>query len=731
MRRSGPLLLILLALGAVGVLAFEGALGGWLGGGSGAERPAGDDADDPTGGGAEPSGAPEGGRGPRLLAAERPVRDAAQVAAAEAAAEAARRAAAEAAAKEGQVPFGGVLADASGRGVGGARVLIAGEGGTATVVTDADGAFRTAIAPGRYEILVTAPGRGALHLPEYVIDGLARLDLALALASPAALTLRVERQGRGVEGVAVEARLARWRWEGEAPEAGGATDADGRLVLSDLVQGTYVVSARVPEGLRISHEVKLTQDAEVRLSLPDGVELTGLVTDAATQQPVAGAVVTVVTGSGKGQPQLEARGATGPDGRYRLTVAKGHAFSFRVEAPGYALFPPGAELWRVLASLKPLASGPGPVERDAALRLGGSVRGRVLQVSTQEPVPGVVLRFRPRRTDLPTVTATSDAEGRYTAPHLDEGEHALSIGTPGWYAPRLISVRVPPLGAEPLTQDVLVAAARTITGVVVLEGGAPVAGARVWLTQGGQLLRAAREAGRPLETFTARSGRFTLIDVPPGGTVVVRAALGALEATPEGVATERPPAEVRLVLARTVTLSGRVVELGSSQGVAQARLRVRPVGPPWGRDALERRCDAEGRFRLEGLIPGEVELRWDRGDYLPAPPRTLALSADDDETRVELVLDPGLVLAGRVTDADGRPIAGAAVRADGTSPDLTGPVRRSGAVGPDGRFRLTGFARGTYRLVASAPGHRPQALAGLAGGEERLHLALPAAPKAP
>ena len=558
-----------------------------------------------------------------------------------------------------------------------------------------------------------------------MVDGAARLDLELALAPPATLALVVERQGRGVEGVPASLRLTRWRWEGESPERNATTDRDGRAAFPDLAPGTYELAASVPDGPLLRQTLEVRQDAEVRVSIPDGVELAGLVSDAATKAGVPGAAVSVVTGQGKG-PALEVSGLTGPDGRYRLLVPRGSVQAFRVGAAGFAPYPHPRDVNRVLGSLKGLAQGTGPVERDAALVAGGAVSGRVLQKDTRVPRPGIVLAFKPRRGAV--VRATSGEDGRYAAPNLNAGEHEVSVESAGWFPPQPLSVRVPPPGGEPAVLDVVLAGARSLTGVVVLAEGAPVSGARVWLTGGGQVVRSARGAGRPLETFTSQSGRFTLSDVPPGLTVVVRAALGPLEAVPAIAAADKPPPEVRLTLAATVVLAGRVLEQGSGQALANVRVRLRPVGAPWGREGAERRTSADGRFRFERLIPGEVEVRCDRGDYLAAAPRTLTLGPEDDETRIELVLDPGLVLAGLVTDEEGRAIPGATVRADGTSPDLPQPVRRGAAVGADGRFRLTGFVRGTYRLRVDAPGHRSQALEGLAGGEERLRIALKAVP---
>ena len=109
-------------------------------------------------------------------------------------------------------------------------------------------------------------------------------------------------------------------------------------------------------------------------------------------------------------------------------------------------------------------------------------------------------------------------------------------------------------------------------------------------------------------------------------------------------------------------------------------------------------------------------------------------------------------ISGRVVDDRGEPVEGMSIRLygllDNTQFVEGGDVRSGRAyidreailasnntlgtaqTDADGRFRLTGFVRGTYRLRVDAPGHRSQALEGLAGGEERLRIALTALPDA-
>jgi len=108
--------------------------------------------------------------------------------------------------------------------------------------------------------------------------------------------------------------------------------------------------------------------------------------------------------------------------------------------------------------------------------------------------------------------------------------------------------------------------------------------------------------------------------------------------------------------------------------------------------ALFTTTDAEGRFDFFAAPPGvETTVRVRSKEFLPSEPlRVPALAVRERSAELELVLDPGAVLAGRVTTKDGAPAAGAQVRAE----PLTGYAGRARAPArstecdDDGRFRL-------------------------------------------
>lgn len=717
MRRLLPFLFVLLALVAVFPLAWDASLGTWTWSRPDARQGSREDVASPADAVPEPLEASEDQGGLRLLSEPRR-RDPALEAALDAQ-QAAERSAAEAAARDAQsVAWAGVLRDSAGMPVPGARLMLATARETILLLTQDDGSFRAQVLPGRYDLLVHAPGRGSLYLEDYLVEGLSRQDLALALAPAVALRVLLQRDGRGVEGA--RATLARTR--GDWPVAAASTDLDGRVTFAGLAAGSYVLRVDVPQGPELVQSYEVKQDMEVVARVPDAVELRGTVTDAASRQPVAGAMLRIAT-AGKDAPGFVTSAASREDGTFALFVPKGAAREVEVRAEGYAPWPAAQDVGRVLGSLQGLASGTAPVVLAVPLAAGGGVAGRVEREGTREPLAGIVLRLRPAR-GAGLAEAVTDADGAYAVAHLNPGSYTVEVASPGWFPLQPLALGLPHGRAEPLRYDIRLASAGVLTGSVVMGEGAPVKGARVWLMGGGAIVRSARGAGRPLETFTSAAGTWTLADVPPTLALTVRAQLGALEATPANVHMQRPPATpLRLVLAGSVNLQGRVIDQREGTPVAGARVQASPQGPPWGREGRNLATDAQGAFRMEGLIPGDYDVQARRGDYLVMPPRTITLSADDPEERLELALDPGLVLAGMLVDERGVPLSGR-VSADGTPDGASQPLSRGQAVGSDGRFRLTGFQPGTYRLRASAPGTKGVTLTGLRGGEERMRLVL-------
>jgi hypothetical protein len=99
----------------------------------------------------------------------------------------------------------------------------------------------------------------------------------------------------------------------------------------------------------------------------------------------------------------------------------------------------------------------------------------------------------------------------------------------------------------------------------------------------------------------------------------------------------------------------------------------------------ETTTDARGRFRLDGIGRAPV------GIVARAPGFDEARGEARVGEAVELFLFPGATLAGTVRDDQGRPVKGAAVRAEADRPWRTPPTERTDA---QGEFRMAGVRPG-------------------------------------
>lgn len=198
---------------------------------------------------------------------------------------------------------------------------------------------------------------------------------------------------------------------------------------------------------------------------------------------------------------------------------------------------------------------------------------------------------------------------------------------------------------------------------------------------------------------TDEEGRFILPSLRPDRwkLLVEAGGLGTLETerqVPEdGVAT-------LMLEGRSRTLSG-VVSDAPGRPQAGATVELGSAGLRWPRTA---RTDPNGIFSVAGLGSGRFTLRAKMGDRVS---QTSVVTLDEDTLRpahVRLLLQPGVVVEGRVLDDGGRSLAGATVDVMATpSDDL--PV--SGRSGRDGRFRVGPVAPGRYQILARIEDYVP------------------------
>jgi len=388
----------------------------------------------------------------------------------------------------------------------------------------------------------------------------------------------------------------------------------------------------------------------------------------------------------RGQGDAPAVSATvSPTGRFELSLPRPGVYRILVRAPGAV----------------PMLYAPLPLVADRELppvALPAADVSRVEVVGSEgRPVPGALVIAEPG--------GGHDLWSRWGSDGWSPAERHGRTGEDGVVLlPRapgeLLDVRVRPYAADVTTfagrqmeniRFVLPPRAAGRTTVAISEAdGSPAAGALVQL----------HPSGVPLG-FTDGEGRLRL-----SGGVGGESRFEAWSADGRRLATPRPQRAGdtwRLELLPGTPLRGSVVDR-EGRPVAGALV--------WSNRDPGRSVTSDGGGRFELAAPSwrprswfQVEARGFLAEAREIPPgRGMDMAP--------IVLRPAVGVAGRVTDGDGAPLPGAAVRVTADA-DATPHFRQDGAAGrawtdPAGHFRVGGLAPGvSHRLRASAPGHAP------------------------
>jgi len=320
------------------------------------------------------------------------------------------------------------------------------------------------------------------------------------------------------------------------------------------------------------------------------------------------------------------------------------------------------------------SQGPVLFGRARAERAGkGALMGRVMDFRSGKPIAGatVVVSGRGYGEETFAEQGTTDAQGHFELTDLPAGErYGLHVSTASTLQRTLSSVSVDAEGLRDLG-TIWLGERGTLKGVVLDEGGAPVAAAQVQVHRGGgSMMEMLRDFSKlfeeidkdavPLLTVqSSATGRFEAAGIDPGPiTLVVRAPgfqqkmLGAVM-TADGAAG----GELKIRLTAGTPLAGVVVDQ-QGRGVAGARVAFLDEGDTdsafFGR--LFTLTDAAGRFRVDSPPT--------RGSFIAmvvvAGFPTLMTKVEGAPDELRLVLRGGIDVIVRVLEkGTERPVEGA------------------------------------------------------------------------
>lgn len=586
--------------------------------------------------------------------------------------------------------------------------------------TGADGTVRFPRGGGEnYDVAAAATG----FVPAGVADKRAgRLTLTLAPGIPTTVEVR------GSDGkTAAQTIVAAL----EPPVPCGSTTANGRFDLMLPAESALVVRAVAPDGraveapLRVQPTAPGTTAPALVLTLPPATVLSGRVIDAATRKPVNGAIVH------SGRAALgSARSAT--DGNFKLSLIGTQRPDLRllVAASGYVdetqEIVLGSNARPVTIALRPAATILGQVV-DAR---GAPVTAARVALAVKPGADGMrSMRRTMRGLSRSAPEARTNARGAFRITRVDPAEiYELSARATGFARGSIDLLALKP-GETRSGANLTLSSGMAIVGRVVDGQGRPLPSAMVTA----KLAPADRQSRAMVfvtgvregkvddpPILTDSEGRFTVSDLAVGRYDLTVARPGFAKQTVPGITlsetvTQHDAGNVALEPGHSI--QGRVLDkLGAPiDGVA---LRVQSTDPmqamlsrfqPAEPDAT---TSSDGWFEIPDRREGEsFDLSASRAGYVAIETNGVKVPLTEPLT---ITLQAASIVSGKVTDPEGRPIAGATLAMSRErSRSFGGRSMMMNFVIDDqtdatGQFRFEDVEPGKVSIEASAAGRQPK-----------------------
>ena len=368
----------------------------------------------------------------------------------------------------------------------------------------------------------------------------------------------------------------------------------------------------------------------------------------------------------------------------------------------------------------------------AAIRVSrmATVSGTLRDMKSLAPVAGAMIQLRQGRRFAfgNEISAITDAKGAFVV-NVPGGNYAINVLRPG-YAVAQSSVNAP--AAARMTKNLAGTQLARVSGVVVDENKNPVGGARV---EAGSV---EREPG--MRMFRGNNGAQEVAIAAPDGSFVIRPEPDTdvqLEAKKKGYPEARSATMrfasgerkrgVVLTIPIGVAVTGRVVDR-NGKPVADAAVYATEAqggGSNFVRRIMrfgERNDDnvvktaADGTFTTR-VKPGTYNFRVVREGFATKAIASRQIGAGAPP--IEITLDPGVALAGRITRG------GAGL--EGVTVDIFGEesAADSAKTGPDGSFRIEGLTPGQAMMNISKTEESVQQFRPVTIPSENLVIDLP------
>jgi hypothetical protein len=470
----------------------------------------------------------------------------------------------------------------------------------------------------------------------------------------------------------------------------GVTDAAGRWELAELRPGDVGVYLDRANGDNAT--IRAGETTELRLAIPPGVLVRGLVVDS-DEQAVSQAEIRLSVGGGPEEGAIVAH--SDAEGRFmlrdvgnRMGALVGATKAGHVPSPVAHIEDSGTHAQDVTLTLGPR---------------GADVAGRVLD-SQGAPIAGALVIVGPENgwqleashaqlafRGQPPRRLVTDVQGGFAAQDLPPGKQTPIAARSRGHSPQRLPIEL--IVGQAVSIDITLPDGAVVSGTVTDQAGHPLAGASVSTGEYGGI--------EWVEAISAADGHYALAD-PALGAPKLSASLRRKGTDSTSIPiTAGARLEWNPKLSVGLQILGRVVD---AAGVPVAGHHVdaesdKPV-PEGTRTQAD--TDEEGRFTLDNCANGEHELRVYSPDWTAVVASRKGVRPGPEEVVLRVLPEKqaSAFVVGRVTDTQGLVPTDARVGAsDPESGDGQGARLQ-----PDGSFRIGPLEPRDWDLRVNVPG---------------------------
>jgi protocatechuate 3,4-dioxygenase beta subunit len=563
-----------------------------------------------------------------------------------------------------------------------------------------------------YDVKVTAEGfapaeQAVTELEPYRT----RSGLRITLGRGHVLTgTVVDEEGVAISGASVEAKTA-------SPSGGGhmirimeatggratfeaVSDDEGRFEIRGIPTGKFDLEAsRKGYARRTLPGIELRDDGPAvdvgEIALPLGETLEGYVRDA-DGQPIegveifasesGGGMMMVMAGPGGGGGKEEPDTLTDPAGWFMIgDLARDERYSLEARRTGFV----GADAGAVgLPQTEPLV-----ITMDPA----SDVSGTVLDPQA-EPIVGARVMLRRTRTIemggnvmamMMMSDSTTDQEGRFLFEDQEPGTISLSAVASGYQEAKRDNIEVPK-GQDLENVEIPLPAGAILEGRVLMPDGRAAIGATLGPVGEGE---GPVDMTRMMSRVGVDGNGYYRIEGLEPGAISIEAEHPDYPRVVRDTELREGRNSLDLGFQGGHEVGGRVID-SSGAPVEEAAVRLVPAGRSWG--GPESRSLADGSFVMPGVQDGDYRL-WVDAQGFASFDGKMPVQVDGGPVQgLEVQLDPGGAIFGRITGLEPEQFSDVGVSSDG--PGMAG--FGDSDVDYEGNYRIEHLTAGSYTLTA-------------------------------